>query len=161
MPMSAGDPNSVTVMNPIHRSPQFAQDSYPNGFGHSPQQQLEAAVAYHYPAGYRASSEPSYPRQPGGYGLRASTASDPSSNSALQDSYNGHFHYTIPQMAHPPLTEETSDTSLPNTSLSGQRVAPPQLKPPKDRKVVTLSAVCLERGRGGGGDEGWEEEREG
>ena len=56
--------------------------------------------------------------------------------------------------------EESSATGVPNmSSLSGQRGTPP--KPPKDRKVVTLSAVCLERGwwvRGGMGgerEEGW------
>jgi len=133
---STVDPNSVTVFNPIHRSPQVTMGNHQNGL--SPQQR-ESAMMHHHPAGHRARSEPTYPQQQAGYGYgtRTSTGSVMSSMSAPPE---GYAHYSHPPMSNQTLMEEASETSLPNSSsLSDRRNAPGPLTKPKDRKMVGLA----------------------
>ena len=115
-------PQSVTVYNPIHRSPNFASDQV-NGFS---QQQQDVNLMTHPSLHSRNSSEPpvAHPNQ------RISTSSQQSSLSAPPDFQ----HYSTPPGTKPPaIPEFPSAYGVPDENESVYR--------PRDKKVVTLAST--------------------
>ncbi len=149
------DPTSVTVFNPIHRSPNFPPDGQQNGFSSDyVDQHMGDPMRQHPPPthapplSYPAYLQPQFNRRMSSEpptGHRTSVSSDASSMSAppVPDVHGSHH---LPHgVQHPWRLEGGSEgrgnaSARPGLMLSSRNQAPPPPLP-KPRKVTTLAAV--------------------